>query len=197
MTTQTPRSRGGNGKFTRAAESRKRDCRAAELHGQGWSYQRIADELGFASKGHAHNGVMRAYADMCTEEAGQARQADLDRIDRLIEQAWQVMLTPHLTVNNGKVIRHFAGFERDEDGIERLDMDGKPIPVFVDVLDDGPRLAAVGVIKGLLERRARIFGYDAPAKSRVEVITADMVESQIADLESQLARNDPAGPGTP
>jgi hypothetical protein len=63
------------------------------------------------------------------------------------------------------------------------------------VLDDAPRLAAVNVIKGLLERRARIFGYDAPAKSRVEVITADMVESQITELESQLARNDPASTG--
>lgn len=195
MAAQTSRNR--KGKFTRTAAERKRDYRAAELHGQGWSFQRIADELGFASRGHAHNAVMRAYADMPTEEAQQARQADLDRIDRLIEQAWEVMLTPHLTVNNGKVIRQFVGLETDEDGIERLDMDGKPIPVFADVLDDGPRLAAVSTIKGLLERRARIFGYDAPAKSRVEVITADMVESQIAELESQLARNDPAGTGTP
>jgi hypothetical protein len=195
MAAQTSRNR--KGRFTRTAAERRRDYRAAELHGQGWSYQRIADELGFASRGHAHNGVMRAYADMPTEEAQQARQADLDRIDRLIEQAWQVMITPHLTVNNGKVIRQFIGLETDKDGIERLDMDGKPIPVFADVLDDGPRLAAVTAIKGLLERRAKIFGYDAPAKSRVEVITADMVESQIADLESQLARNDPAGTGTP
>jgi hypothetical protein len=195
MATQTPRNR--KGRFTRTAVERKRDYRAAELHGQGWSYQRIADELGFASRGHAHNAVTRAYADMPTEEAQQARKADLDRIDRLIEQAWQVMITPHLTVNNGKVIRHFVGLETDDDGIERLDPDGKTIPVFEDVLDDGPKLAAVNTIKGLLERRARIFGYDAPAKSRVEVITADMVESQIADLESQLARNDPAGTGTP
>ena len=193
MAAQTSRNR--KGKFTRTAAERRRDYRAAELHGQGWSYQRIADELGFASRGHAHNAVMRAYADMPTEEAQQARQADLDRIDRLIEQAWEVMLTPHLTVNNGKVIRQFVGLETDEDGIERLDMDGKPIPLFANVLDDAPRLAAVNTIKGLLERRARIFGYDAPAKSRVEVITADMVESQIADLESQLARNDPAGTG--
>lgn len=60
------------------------------------------------------------------------------------------------------------------------------------MLDDGPRLAAVNTIRALLERRARIFGYDAPAKSRVEVITADMVEAQIAALEAELARNDPA-----
>ena len=72
------------------------------------------------------------------------------------------------------------------------DADGKPVPVYEDVLDDGPGLTAVREIRGLLERRAKITGYDAPAKSRIEVITADMIESQIAELESQLARNDPA-----
>jgi hypothetical protein len=83
--------------------------------------------------------------------------------------------------------------ERDEDGIERLDpLTGKTIPVFEDVFDDGPKLAAIATIRSLLERRARIFGYDAPAKSRVEVITADMIESRITELESQLAGNDPA-----
>lgn len=194
MAARTPR--GGNGKFTRSPESMRRDYQAAELHGQGWSYQRIADELGFASRGHVSDAITRAYAGIPTEEARLARQVDLERIDRLIEQAWQVMLTPHLAVSNGKVVRRFAGVERDEDGIERLDLDGKPIPVFEDVLDDGPRLAAVNTIKGLLERRAKIFGYDAPAKSRVEVITADMIESQIAELESQLARNDPADTGS-
>lgn len=194
MTARTPR--GGNGRFTRSASSLKRDYEAAELRGQGRSYQRIADELGFASKGHAHDAVMRAYAEMSTEEAEHARRLDLDRIDRLIEQAWQVMVTPHLAVSNGKVVRHFVGVERDEDGIERLDLDGKPIPVFEDVLDHAPVLAAANTIKALIERRAKIFGYDAPAKSRVEVITADMVESQITELEKQLARNDPANSGT-
>ena len=194
MAARTPRN--GKGRFTRTADSRKRDYRAAELRGQGWSLQRIADELGFASRGHAHDAVMRAYAEIPTEEAEHARQLDLERIDRLIEQAWQVMLTPHLAISNGKVVRRFAGVERDDDGIERLDMDGKPIPVFEDVLDDGPKLAAIREIRGLLERRAKIAGYDAPAKSRVEVITADMIESQIAELESQLACNDPANTGS-
>ena len=79
MTAKTPR--GGNGRFTRAADSRKRDHRAAELHGQGWSYQRIADELGFSSKGHAHNAVMRAFADLPTEGTEEAKRLDLERID--------------------------------------------------------------------------------------------------------------------
>lgn len=194
MTARTPRT--GKGRFTRTAESRKRDYRAAELRGEGWSLQRIADELRFASRGHAHDAVMRAYAEIPTEGAEHARQLDLERIDRLIEQAWQVMLTPHIAVANGKVVRQFAGFELRSDGTEALDADGKKIPLFTDVTDDGPRLAAIREIRGLLERRAKIVGYDAPAKSRIEVITSDMIEAQITELESQLAGNDPADTGT-
>lgn len=193
MTARTPR--GGDGKFTRAADTRQRDYRAAELHGQGWSYQRIADELGLASKGHAHDAVQRAFADMPTEGADEAKRLDLERLDRLIEQAWEIMLTPHVAVSQGKVVRKFAGFELRSDGTEALDADGKKIPLFVDVLDDAPRDRAINTIKGLLERRARIFGYDAPSKSRVEVVTSDMVEDQIRELEKQLAVNDAGNPG--
>lgn len=190
------RARDGNGKYRRTIESARRDHKAAELHGRGWSYDRIAAELGFAHRGKVCEAIQRAFADIPKEGTEEALRLDLERIDRLIEWNWEVMLRPHLAVSNGKVVRRFAGVERDDDGIERLDMDGKPIPVFEDVLDDAPGQAASREIRALIERRAKIFGYDAPAKSRVEVITADMIESQITELETQLARNDPANTGS-
>jgi hypothetical protein len=190
MTERT--SRGGNGRFTRTVKTAERDSKAAALRAKGWSFQRIADELGFASKGHAHDAVMRAFRDIPYEETEDARRLDLERLDRLIEQAWGVIERTHFTVSNGKVVRRFAGIERDEDGIERLDPDGKVIPVFEDVLDDGPILAGIREIRGLLERRAKITGYDAPSKSRIEVVTAGMIEEEIVRMEAELAANDPA-----
>jgi hypothetical protein len=192
MTTQTPRTRNRKGKFTRTLAERKRDYRAAELHGQGWSYQRIADELGFASRGHVHNAVLRAYDDLPKEGVELARRVDLERIDRLIEKNWEALEREHLAVSQGRVVRRFTGVERDEDGIERLDLDGKAIPVFEDVRDDAPVAVHSVTILRLIAQREKIFGYAAPTQSRVEVITADMVESHIAELEQQLARNDPA-----
>ena len=189
------RTRGGNGKFSRTADSVRRDHRAAELRGQGWSYARIADELGFSHKGKAHEAVMRAYAEIPSEAEKEAKRLDLERIDRLIERAWDVMVTPHLTVSQGRVVGKQIGWKRDDDGEILRDGEGAPIADFEDVLDDGPALAAVKEIRGLLERRAKMIGYDAPARSRVEVVTADMIESQIAELESELARNDPANTG--
>jgi hypothetical protein len=164
--------------------------------GQGWSYQRIADELGFASKGHAHNAVTRAFAEIPTESAEQAKALDLERIDRLIEWNTAVMLKPHLAHSNGRVVRHITGVELDGNGKPKTDADGKPVYTFEDVLDDGPGQASAREVRALVERRAKIFGYDAPARSRVEVITAEMIEAQIAELESQVPHDDLADPGT-
>lgn len=194
MTTRTPR--GGNGRFTRSIETAQRDFAAAELRVKGRSLQAIADELGFASKGHAHDAITRAFAALPTAEAEAAKALDLERIDRLIEQAWAVMETAHIAYSNGQVVRHRTGEnEKDEDGLDRLDDKGRTIPAYEDVRDDGPVLAAIDRIRALLERRAKIIGYDAPARSRIEVITPDLIEQRIAELEAELAANDPAHPG--
>lgn len=183
-------TRNGKGQFRRTAESVARDMRAAELHGQGWTHERIAAELGFANRGSVTKAIDRAYEMIVTPGAEQAKRIDFERLDRLLEKNWEALERQHITVSNGKVVRRFAGFELRPDGTEALDADGKRIPVFEDVLDDGPIAVHTVAILRLLERRARMYGYDAPAKSRVEVVTADMIESQIADLEAQLARND-------
>jgi hypothetical protein len=191
-------TRSGKGQFRRSAETAARDVRAAELYGQGWTFERIAGELGFASRGKAHDAVDRAFAAIVTPGAEQAKKADLERLDRLIEQAWAVMLRPHLAHSNGHVIRSRTGeYELHEDGSERLDDKGQPVPVYEDVMDDGPILAAIGQIRALIERRAKIFGYEAPAKARVEVISEDTVDAELKRLEADLAANDRDHSGAP
>jgi len=185
MTTGT---RDGKGRFSRTVDTARRDAEAASLRAKGRTYDAIAAELRFSGRAKAYEAVQRAYADIPYEGAEEARRLDLERVDRLIEHAWAVLERDHLTVSQGRVVRRFAGVERDEDGIERLDMDGKPIPVFEDVLDDGPTLAAIREIRGLLERRARMTGYDAPARSRVEFVTEDVIEAEIRKLETQIGQ---------
>jgi hypothetical protein len=189
------RTRAGNGKFIRTAATIKRDHKAAELRGQGWSFDRIADELGFASRGKAHEAVMRAYAEIPSEASEQAKALDLERIDRLIEKAWEIMLRDHVTVSQGRVVGKVVGVERDDNGDPLYDGKGEPVLIYEDILDDGPALAAIREIRGLLERRAKIMGYDAPVRSRVEVVTSDMIEQEIMRLEEEVGRLDPAHPG--
>lgn len=169
----------------------QRDFDAAELHAKGWSFESIAAQLGFASRGHAHDAVTRALRDTPYDGAELDKLLDLRRIDLLIRMAFEVADTPHVTVSHGKIITRQTGVERDDDGIERLDLDGKPIPVYKDVADDAPKLAAIRELRGLLKRRAEIIGYDAPSKSRVEVITQDLFTSALAQLEAEVAANGP------
>lgn len=192
MTAQT--NRGGDGRFVPSIKTAARDFEAAEMRVRGRSLQEIADELGYASRGHAHNGIMRAFAALPSDEAEDAKRLDLERIDRLIAKAWEVMEREHAAYSNGQVVRRRTGeYEMDDDGFERLDDKGNRIPLYEEVLDDGPLLAAIDRIERLIGRRARIFGYEAPARSRIEVITPETIEAHIAALEADLARNDTAG----
>jgi len=192
MTGET--NRGGNGRFTASIKTAARDFEAAEMRVRGRSLQQIADELGYASRGHAHNGIMRAFAALPSDEAEDAKRLDLERIDRLIARAWDVMERAHVAWSNGQVVRRRTGeYELDGEGFERLDDKGNRIPLYEEVLDDGPLLSAIDRIERLIGRRARIFGYEAPARSRVEVVTPETVEAHIAALESELARNDTPG----
>lgn len=190
------RTRGANGRYTRTVKAVQRDFDAAELRAKGLSFERIAAGLGFASRGHAHDAVTRALRDTPYEGAEEDKLLDLLRIDRLIEHAWGVMQREHIAISQGRIVGKRIGWERGDDGQMLFDADGAPIPVYEDIPDDGPGMTAVREIRALVERRSKMIGYDAPAKSRVEVVTADMIESQIAELESQLARNDPPDTGT-
>jgi hypothetical protein len=184
------RTRDGKGRYIRTIKTVKRDFDAAELRAAGMSLERIAAALGFASRGHAHDAIARALRDTPYDGAEDDKLLDLMRIDRLIEQAWTVMHAKHVTVSHGKIIVRQVGVERDEDGIERLDMDGQPIPVYEDVIDDAPVLAAIREIRQLVKRRAEIIGYDAPLKTRIEVITEDAVDAECERLLAEIAERE-------
>lgn len=179
-------TRDGKGRYSRTIDTARRDAEAAALRAMGRTFDQIAAELGFTSRAKAYEAVQRAYADIPYEEVEEARRLDLERIDRLIEEAWGVLTRPHITVSNGRIVGKRIGWERDEVTGEVLhDADGAPIPMYEDILDDGPKLAAINAIRGLLERRAKITGYDAPAKARIEVIPEEAVDRRIGELEER------------
>jgi transposase-like protein len=63
-----------------AAEKR---AEALELRAMGYSYQQVADEVGYASKGAAHKAVAQALRDIPREQAEQARELELGRLDEM------------------------------------------------------------------------------------------------------------------
>ncbi|MGH3408116.1 MAG: sigma factor-like helix-turn-helix DNA-binding protein [Streptosporangiaceae bacterium] len=59
------------------------------------------------------------------------------------------------------------------------------------------RVEAWNAIRGWSDRKARLLGLDAPARSRVEVITEDVIDAEIRRLETEIAAHGHAGGAAP
>jgi hypothetical protein len=169
--------RGANGRFTRSIEQAEMDAGAARLRSRGWSYGRIAAELGYSDDAAAYRAVQRVLVETVAEPAAELRQIELARLDVLYEAALGVLEREHLAIANGKVVYDF-GSSGDGEGKQ--------------VLDDAPVLQAIDRCLRIQERRAKLLGLDAPAK--LEVVTLDAVDAAIRDLEAELARRAATGP---
>lgn len=137
--------RGGDGRYVATPETAHRDAEAARLRGKGWTYRRIATEMGYESHTSAIDAVKRALDAIREEPAQEVRTLELERLDSMYAAVMRVLETKHFTVSQGRLI-HI--------GDEPLE-------------DDGPVLAAVDRLLKIQERRARLLGLDAPSKAEV------------------------------
>jgi len=161
--------RDGKGRYTRTQDSAERDANAARLRADGANYDEIAREMGYGSAASAWKAVDRALRATVAEPAARVRTIELARLDILLWEAWKVLRARHIVVNQGRVV---------------LDPDsGQPLH------DHGPVLQAIDRVLKIQERRARLLGLDAPVK--VEAITVDQIEAEIARLAAELGMNDP------
>ncbi|MGX1483423.1 hypothetical protein RKD45_002499 [Streptomyces griseus] len=163
--TDKDKARGGNGAYIRTIDDAERDAAAARLRARGHTYQQIADELGWTSRGDAHHAVQRALEATVKEAAAEVRAIELDRLDTLYRAALAVLERQHVTVSNGRVVS----------------LNEEPI------LDDGPVLAAIDRLLKIQERRARLLGLDAPTKAAIS-ITPDRlaaIEAMAEELGEQ------------
>jgi hypothetical protein len=177
-----------------AAPNPARDVEALTYRAQGWNYDRIAAQMGYANRSGAQKAVERAIATSVRESADEAKTLILADLFEAKRHAWEVLGRRHVHVSNGHVVRRFVGIERDDDGIERLDMDGKPIPVFEEVEDDGPVLAAIDRITRIDQEIAKILGAYAPEKHEHEHRTIGEIDARLIQLADEMAAVEPGGP---
>lgn len=152
------------------ADTAQRRRQAIDMRMAGASYQQIADELGYSSRGAACQDVTRALETAVVEQARSVeayREEELQRLDALLAEAWAILKRQHVTVSHGRLIYD--------------DRTGEPL------LDDGPTLAAIDRILKIQERRAKFLGLDAP--TRHEVVSVDVIDAEITRLAAELERN--------
>jgi hypothetical protein len=150
-------------KSERTLEAARRDADAAKLRAEGKTYQHISDTLSFGNASNARRAVQRALVAVVQEAGDELRALEVERMNRLLDTAWQIMERPHYAHSAGRLIL----------------MDDEP------VLDDAPSLMAMDRILKIMERRAKLLGLDAPV--RHEVLTIDAIDQELARLDAEHA----------
>jgi hypothetical protein len=162
----------------RTIADRERDASAVELRRRHLNFKQIAAQLGYASVSSAYDAVHRGLADQSSEASEAVKLMELERLDDIARGFQRVFATKHyaISLGSGKVVLDPAT--------------GNPL------VDDGPVIQAGLALIRVMERRAKYLGLDAPAKSRVEVVSEDAVDAEIRRLEARLPANDRDHSGT-
>ena len=144
----------------RGVIDRDRDYHAARLRAEGWSYVRIAGELGYADESGAWRAVQRGLKRSVAEPTAEARHLQLNALDEMARTAWDVLRRPHVVVSQGRVVT----------------VGGEPL------VDDGPVLAAIAHPLRIHERQAKLLGLDQPAEFKVDMGRIHSAVDQIVAL---------------
>jgi ABC-type phosphate transport system auxiliary subunit len=153
----------------------ERDAQSADLYRRGLTYRQIARQLGYRSPQSVGDAIRRHARTTASDSlAGpEALQVMLDRLQDYRRLAWRVATARHYaTTASGNVALHPET--------------GQPL------LDDAPVLHALDRLLRFDDHEAKLTGLYAPSRSRVEVITEDVIEGEIRKLEAQigLAKDD-------
>jgi hypothetical protein len=142
----------------------EKDARAYDLFRRGLSYRQIAAEMDWKNQKSAFEAVRRAARENASDplEQADARQAVFDRLQDYRRAAQRVLTARHYVVSQG--------------GKLVLGPDGNPLS------DGDPVLRALNIE----QEESRLRDLYPPRRSRVEVITEDMVDGEIARLTAEL-----------
>lgn len=148
----------------RPSDDRNRE--AVRLKAVGLSLSEITDRLNYRTEREAVDGIKLALGEMATFARDELRLMELRSLDELEWVAWKTLQNQHVVVSQGRVVRADDGSAYEDDRF------------ILEVVDR--------IIK-IKDRRAKLWGLDAPVRS--EVITMSNIEDEITKLEAELARN--------
>lgn len=178
---ETPKgTRNGNATARKTLETARLAQQAAEWRSKGYSYRQIGDMQGCSASTAKHR-VDRAYASIPHESTEEAKRLELSRLDTIERCAWKVLERHHFVI--------ITGGEHAGDVVYHPQRPDEPLE------DDAPVLQAIDRILRVSESRRKLLGIDAPSRSRVEVITGDMIDNEIAKLEAEIARRSASDAG--
>jgi hypothetical protein len=163
------RVRNGRNRFTKSITDAEKRAEAARLRAQGWTYPRIAEELGYSSRASACKAVQQVLRETAEDAGDEFRAIKREQLRLLTEATWEILEREHIVVSNGRVVS----------------LNDEPLK------DPGPALNAVSLLLRINESERKLEGADEPARVSVE---AQQIGAEIAHILDQLsgARSDGA-----
>jgi hypothetical protein len=158
------RPRDGQGRWVKGVDSVERDAEALRLRSRNRTLRQIADELGYGNESNVRRALQHATGRIEKPAVDHYRQVMDAQLDALEQRAQAVLDARHLVFHQGAAVTH----------------DGAP------VVDDGPVLAAVATLLRIQERRARLWGTDAPVKA--DVSQSGSVRYEIVGVDPEALR---------
>lgn len=162
-------ARGSDGKFRRDLAHVERDSEACRLHAMGWSYSRIASELGYAQKGDAWRAVKRTLIETANREGAETlRQMMLAECEELRRRMWEKIANPPPLVDRvGRIVRDANG----------------------DQIDDVQAMAAAAAaISRTQDRVAKLKGLDAVKKTATMNLNSADINGLIELAKAEVDR---------
>lgn len=155
-------TRDGNNRFTPNVEDAQIRAEAARLRAKGWTYTRIADELGYSSRSAAAGAVKQVLSETAQDAGDEFRAVKREQLRLLTEATWEILEREHIIVSNGRVVS----------------LNDEPLK------DPGPALTAIGILLRINESERKLEGADEPARVSVE---AQQIGAEIASILDQLS----------
>lgn len=183
--------RDGDGQFRQTLDNAIRDAKACRMKERGLTYAEIAEEMGYADKSGAFRAVKRALRSVQVEAATDLRKLMLAQLDDQFKVAFDIANRKHPLVagKDAKIVfRSETVAVLGPDGLPSIDDHGHPVTRVERTMVDDPRpvLAALAEMRQIMVRRSKLLGLDAPSKSRVEVITIDQLDAEMARLAAEV-----------
>lgn len=157
-------------KVFRREDIAERRAFALQLRKDGHTYEFIGKKLGehfHNQKGsdeftpqYASKLIREAIKSVFREKADELIQLELQRLDDLQLEAMSVLRGNHPFISAGMIVRVLV---RGANGMPVIDP-ATQLPKTENVIDDGPRLAAIDRLLKIQERRSKLLGLDKPTK---------------------------------
>lgn len=165
-------------------EAQFRQAEALRLRALGYTYERIAEELGYRGTSGAYKAVQAAYIASIKEPAEIIKRQAVDRLDIMLQKALEIMGSVHVYVSQGHVVRRRVVDEMGNFNVLGVEDNGDPIYEMEDIIDHGPVLDAIRTALKIEERRAKLLGLDAP--KQIEVLSLDFIDAKIREYAAEI-----------